>query len=163
PGMVATVKVFSPTDLGVMNPVPRRTFEPFGKGFKNGIFVAVGDVNGDQVRELHVSADKGWLPLVMSFDGQGLMNGGVLGALSVLPRYQPFPNHMRVGVRTVAKPTDGGNPGFVEKIDLFHALGKGGGMTAKKVVLASFRGVHLDPRVVDRLFERATYDGIFLG
>jgi hypothetical protein len=82
--------------------------------------------------------------------------------LTVLESFQPFSNTTRTGVRVAAKPTDGGNPGFVEKVDLLLSSGPRGGVTSHRIRLANYNGT-LVPTVVDRVFEAALYDGIFLG
>ncbi len=155
PGMSATVSIFSGKNYKLA-----RSFLAFTTTFKSGIFVSAGDVNGDHVRDIIVSADKGWLPLVQVYSGKNIMTGG---GLSVLERFQPFPNFTRTGIRVAAHPTDGGNPGFIEKVDIFAATGPLAGAAGKKVRLASYRGAGLNPTVVDRLFAGAIFDGIYLG
>ncbi len=47
------------------------SFAPFGAAWKNGMEIAVGDVNGDGQKEIIVGAGAGGAPLVKIFDAKG--------------------------------------------------------------------------------------------
>jgi hypothetical protein len=96
---------------------------------------------------------------VVTFNGSTAM----AGPLQELARFQAFPNTTRTGVRVASKPTDGGNPGFVEAIDLFLSTGPQGGTNSRRVRLAEYRSPGLTPTVIDRLFAENSFDGIYLG
>jgi len=159
PGTVSSVRIFGGDRLMAGNRKPLRTIKPFGKTNKTGVFVSIGDFNGDGVRDVTASADRGWLPFVVTFNGSTAM----AGPLQELARFQAFPNTTRTGVRVASKPTDGGNPGFVEAIDLFLSTGPQGGTNSRRVRLAEYRSPGLTPTVIDRLFAENSFDGIYLG
>ncbi len=152
PGMSGTVSVF--TGAGVL----RKTFQPFGPVFRNGVNVAVGDVNRDGVRDLAVTQDAGGLPLVRVYDGRT-----VYASVPTLlvPPFLAFANNTRTGVTVAAKPTDGGDPGFVEAVSLLMGSGPNGGAVSRKVVQGLWSAGRI--AVLDRIFEDASVNGIRLG
>src|SRR5439155_19681806 len=121
----------------------------YGWIFKGGLFVAVGDVNGNGVRDVIASADRGWLPFVSVFDGAG----AYAGHAAQLAKFLAFPNTTRTGVRVAAQPTDGGSPGSVEKDSLFLTTGPLGGAVSRRLRQATFTG--LTPVLIHRFFQNA--------
>jgi len=64
PGGTPIVKVFDGATAAVI-----RSFFAFDPGFSGGIYVAVGEVNGDKMADIIVGADAGGGPQVKVFDG----------------------------------------------------------------------------------------------
>ncbi len=52
-------------------------FQPFEAGFSGGVFVAVGDLNGDGAPDVVVTPDQTGGPVVVVYDGAGLAGGRV--------------------------------------------------------------------------------------
>ena len=130
-----------------------KAYQPFGKKFKGGIFLAFGDVDGDGQREIIATADAGWLPMV------GIWKNGSDKPMSY---FMPFSKKTRTGVRVIAKPVDGGEPGFIEKTELMVSSGPNGGRASQRIVHASLDG-QLHPTLVDTVFEGTNFNGIQLG
>jgi len=152
-GMVATVHIYSGASRQLVS-----SFKPFRNSTQNGLFVAAGDVNGDGVRDVIVSADRGWLPWVSVFDGASAFSGHA----AQLARFLAFPKATRTGVRVATQPTDGGTPGNVEKSSVFLTSGPRGGAASFKLRQAMFTG--LTPALVDRVFQdRRIFNGLFVG
>ena len=150
--MVGTVNIYNGNGFGKL-----QSLLPFGRGKSPGLFVTVGDLNGDGVRDLAVSSDGGKLPMVAVVSGRTLAS-----AVPAIARFLAFPNNHRGGVRVTAKPTDGGNPGFVESADLQLSGGPGGGAASRRVRQARFNAA-LTPVVTDKIFASAGFDGLYLG
>jgi len=149
PGMVGTVSVFNGAGLGRI-----KTLRPLGRSFSRGLFVAAGDVNADGVRDLIATADVGWLPAVAVYSGAKLKGE---------PRqFLAFTNTTRTGVRVAAKAKNGGNPGFVEAVNLVFATGPGAGSAARRIRHAALNGL-LTPRLTKLVFAGAAFNGIHLG
>lgn len=144
PGMSATVNIYSGNGFGLL-----KSFQPFGADFKDGIFVAAGDVNGDGIPDVVVSAGAGWLPLVDVFSGKT-----VLGPGNPLPEYtlMPFAQSTRTGVAIALVPTDGGNPGFVEHVSILMTPAMYGGTTSHQVLQATIKAAGLPPVLTGKLF-----------
>ncbi|MCI0684277.1 MAG: autotransporter-associated beta strand repeat-containing protein [Gemmataceae bacterium] len=159
PGTSARVNVYDGASFGLVN-----SFAAFGRPYKNGLFAAIGDVNGDGIRDVVASAGGNWLPLVSVFSGGTVYGGAVPQQLA---RFRVFNNRERTGVRIAVKAVDGGQPGNVEKVNIMASSGPGGGRVSRKVVQASYNG--LTPAVVDRVFENArvrrrfVFNGIYVG
>ena len=160
PGVGGRINVYNGATLGLVN-----SFLPYGNSYRNGLFVAVGDVNGDGIRDIVASVDKNWLPLVSVFNGNRVFGGA---APDLLARFQAFRNRERTGVRVAIKPVDGGSPGNVEKVTIVMSSGPGGRVVSRKVSQAVFNG--LTPAVIDRVFEnarvnrrRSVFNGLYVG
>jgi uncharacterized protein (TIGR03118 family) len=92
---------------------PIRSFFAFPSTFTGGVFVAVGDTNGDGFADIIVGADKGGGPEVKVFSGK---DG------SMLHDFFAFPMGFTGGVRVAAGDMD--HDGIAE---IFAAAGPGGG------------------------------------
>lgn len=66
PGSSGRLNIFN------ANGTPRSSFLPYGAGYKGGITVARGDVNGDGVLDLVTGTTTGSVPNVRVFDGRSL-------------------------------------------------------------------------------------------
>ncbi|MEZ5402811.1 MAG: VCBS repeat-containing protein [Bryobacteraceae bacterium] len=71
PGGTPHVKVFSGDSMSGSPPV-MQSFFAFDPGFSGGVYVAAGDVNGDDVFDIIVGAGAGGVPQVRVFDGANL-------------------------------------------------------------------------------------------
>jgi hypothetical protein len=69
-GGVAVVNAYDPV-TGAL----KFTVAPFGFGFRGGVRVAVGDINGDGVQDVICAAGPGGLPLIVVYDGR---NGNLI-------------------------------------------------------------------------------------
>jgi hypothetical protein len=147
PGAMSWVRVF---EFNGTSLAPKSTFLAFPSAVRTGVFVAVGDFDGNGVRDIIVGAGAGWLPQVAVFQGN---------TLAPISRFLAYDSSYRGGVHVTAKPTDGGNPGFVEKISIW--LAPGPNTPRRPVRLATF-GVPV--AVIDKFFENGFFDGgVFVG
>jgi len=102
------VKAFSGADLSELY-----SFFAFNPAFTGGVYVAVGDVNGDGFADIIAGAGAGGTPTVTVFDGKDGSNRG-----SFLAFDASFAGGVRVGV------TDADGDGLA---DIVAAAGPGGG------------------------------------
>jgi hypothetical protein len=87
-----------------------------------GLFVAIGDYNGDKVRDLIVSPGSGVAPKVNIFSGVGLLtHTGPTEKAKWSLLVSPTTN--RAGVGVVPVPKTGGNPFAVEWVTLRYTIG----------------------------------------
>jgi hypothetical protein len=142
-----TVKVFNGNGLGLL-----RSFNAFSSSFLGGVYVSIGDFNGDGIRDIITGAGPGWLPQVAVFSGT---------TTTELARFLAYDGGFRGGVRVAAKPLNGGNPGFVEKMSIWLAPAQG---NTRPVRQAIYKGPGLLPELVDKVFENGYYaGGILIG
>jgi predicted outer membrane protein len=116
-GGAPTVRVFNAATRAVV-----ADLSPFGGGFRGGVHVAVGDVNGDGVADVITAAGPGGGPHVKVYDGQSLLAGNpslVAGPLGDFFAYDP---RFGGGVSVAAADLDGDNVA-----DIITAAGAGGG------------------------------------
>jgi len=103
--------------------VSRRKFTAFPPGVSAaGLFVAVGDYNGDHVRDVIVSPGAGTAPKVNIFSGIGLLTRT---GLAETPKWSVLvqPINYRGGISVTPVPKNGGNPFSVEWVTLRYNLG----------------------------------------
>lgn len=93
----------------------KNKFFAYHPNFTKGVYVASGDVNGDNVDEIIVGAGNGGGPHVRIFD----MNGIVLG------QFFAYDKDFRGGVKVAVANIDGGVG--KKKSEIITAAGKGGG------------------------------------
>jgi len=104
-------------------------FNAFGPKFQGGVFVAVGDVNGDGVPDVIVGAGAGGQgPLVKVIDGTkiNVLNGGEISNSALLGQFFAFSPTFKGGVRVDAVDVNGDG-----RADI--VLGAGGGTEIKVV------------------------------
>src|SRR5262249_48945939 len=101
------VKIFSGTDGSLV-----RSFNAYPAGFTDGVYVAVGDVNGDGYADIITGTDTGALPLVKVFSGK---DG------SLLASFLADDATMTGGVRVAAADVNGDG-----KADIVTGDGPGG-------------------------------------
>jgi hypothetical protein len=119
-GMAPIVGIYSIAGDQV---VTRRRFNAYPPTMsKAGLFVAVGDYNGDRVRDVIVSPGAGVAPKVHLFSGVGLMSRTGLAEKPTAVKIVS-PATYRGGVAVVPLGKDGGNPFAVEWVDLKYTLG----------------------------------------
>ena len=101
----------------------RRSFYAYPPTLKvPGIFVAVGDYNGDGVRDVIVSLGSGAAPSVSVFSGTTLFTSS---SQTPSPRWKWVvqPASKRNGLRITTIAENGGNPFAVETVDLVYNFG----------------------------------------
>src|SRR5207237_201715 len=100
PGRTATVRVFDGATFLPFAGV-RGSFAPFGS-FAGGVFVAVGDVNGDGTADIIVGVDAGTAPSVHVYNGR---TGGIFSG--VMGNFQAYLGTFKGGVRVAAADLNG--------------------------------------------------------
>lgn len=91
PGGEPQVRVFNPDG------VQRHSWLAYAKGFRGGVSVGVGDVDGDHLAEVVTGAGKGGGPHVRIFQGDGRVKGGFFA----------YGSAFRGGVQVVVTDIDG--------------------------------------------------------
>ena len=94
------------------------SFNAYAPTFAGGVFVAVGDVNGDGVPDVITGAGPGGGPHVKVFDGAALM----AGHFNVVDSFYAYASSFSGGVRVAA-----GNVNGDGKADIITGAGPGGG------------------------------------
>src|SRR5437870_4964633 len=75
-GGLPLVNVYSTASLTSSHPVA--SFDGYEPGFRGGVNVAVGDLNGDQVDDIVTGPGPGRAPTVNVIDGASLLKGQVV-------------------------------------------------------------------------------------
>jgi hypothetical protein len=119
PGGGPNIKVFDGTTGATI-----ASFMAYAPNFTGGVYVAVGDVNGDGVPDIITGADAGGGPHVKVFDGASLLKGQVV----VLDSFFAFAPTFTGGVRVASADVD--KDGFA---DIIAAAGPGGGPQVKVI------------------------------
>jgi hypothetical protein len=113
PGGGPHVKVLNAADGSVV-----AQFFAYDSSFTGGVYVAVGDVNGDGTPDIITGADAGGGPHVKVFDGAALMTGQV----KTLYSFFAYGANFHGGVRVAAGNIDGD-----KNADIITGAGAGGG------------------------------------
>jgi hypothetical protein len=113
PGGGPHIKVLNAVDGSVV-----AQFFAYDSSFTGGVYVAVGDVNGDGTPDIITGADAGGGPHVKVFDGAALMNGQV----KTLYSFFAYGASFHGGVRVAAGNIDGD-----KDADIITGAGAGGG------------------------------------
>ncbi|HEX3150272.1 MAG TPA: hypothetical protein VHR66_19505 [Gemmataceae bacterium] len=120
-GTIPTVAIY---DLSAADQIEeRRRYYPFPSTMTSpGLFIAVGDYNGDHIRDVIVTPGPGVAPRMNIFSGKGLLTRS---GLTETPTWSiPVkPTSYRGGLAIIPIPKNGGNPGSVEWDDLRVVLG----------------------------------------
>jgi len=87
---------------------PIGDFFAFDQSLRNGVYLAVGDVNGDGINDLVFGAGPGGGPRVLIVSGQTLLSQGSSSALDLpIANFFAGDSNNRGGVRVAAKNLDG--------------------------------------------------------
>jgi FG-GAP-like repeat/PLAT/LH2 domain len=155
-GSTLTIKVYSGNGLGLV-----KTITPPSLGSSGGeASISIGDFDGDGHRDIIVGSASGSTGFVTVFAGTGSFANW---PFTVISQFQPYGSAHVGPIRQVVKPTAGGNPGTVEKVDIFTATGSGGGSLRPTVRQASFTAIGSPPVIVDKILEDPTFNGLFVG
>lgn len=129
-------------------------FFAFEPALRNGVYVAVGDVDGDGRGDLTFGAGPGGAPRVMALSGRTLTGGGIEAALAA-PLVNGFAGNTtdRSGVRVAARNLDGVGPAEVVS---------GNGAT-DEVRVFSLAGGGLTGLSVSNPFGAVALDGVYVG
>ena len=152
------VKVFDGKTNAVLT-----DFFAFAPTFSNGIFVAVGDVNGDAVPDLIIGAGPGGGPEVRIVDGTKLgmvQANGQISPAALLADFYAFTPAFTGGVHVAAG--DVNNDG---RADIIIGAGAGGGpevrvADAKKLAMIQANGQISGSALLDDFF---AYNPVFTG
>jgi hypothetical protein len=121
--IVATVASNGPAIVNVFDGngyTFRRGFYAFNAAnIPGGLSAAIGDINGDGVRDIVVGSALGYSPAVAIFSGDLLFRTPVLKPLKTLTVAPPT---FRGSIIVQTAPVDGGNPGTVERAGIFAQL-----------------------------------------
>ncbi len=112
PGGGPDIRVFTSTGALI------HEFFAYAASFTGGVYVAVGDVNGDGVPDIITGADAGGGPHVKVFDGASLLKG----QMKVLDSFYAYASTFTGGVRVAA-----GNINGDKYADIITGAGPGGG------------------------------------
>jgi hypothetical protein len=148
------VKVFRGGDFAAI-----KSFKPLGNRHFRGLYVAVGDFNGDGVRDVVAASDRNWIPTVTVTSGNAILAAGKPAAYQ---KFLAFKSSVRGGVRLAVKPKVGNTTDAVEQVDIFMTTGPGNGGFGRRARAAAFRGNSLKPAIVNKVFASG-FDGIFPG
>jgi hypothetical protein len=149
PGGNPEVRIFNGKNFGLV-----KSFNAFNSSLVKGVDVAVGDVNGDGVRDIIVGAGRGDTPTVSVFSGA---NAFTNQPLDLLVRFLAYEQTFRGGVNVAVKPVDGGDPGSVEEMAIW--LSYGPSSTSRPIRQAFYAGNGLPPTLVNKFFENSWHQG----
>ena len=123
------------------------------ENLRNGVFIAVGDVNGDGFADLIGGGGPGGGPRVLAADGQSLVRNNSANPVNIFDFYVRGLTQDRGGVRVAAKSLDGDS--FA---DVIVGDGEGIGSTA-----TAFKGRSLAAGGFDTLFFSDVFPGVRSG
>ena len=115
PGFGPTVHVYNGKTLGLVN-----RFWAFSQAYQGPVYVGIGDFNQDLKREIITSAGPGFLPTVRVFQATNIFTG-VTPTLQT--EFLATASSVRTGVLIQIATLVGGNPGFVEPVQICTAYG----------------------------------------
>ena len=148
------VAIFDGSNIGIDGgPKLIGDFLAFEDTLRNGIFVAVGDVNGDGYADLMAGGGPGGGPRVSVFDGKSLMTGEQRRDADF---FAGDPEN-RGGIRVAVKDLDGDN-----QMDLVTGSGSGGGSN-----VTAYSGASLSTNTPTSIFSFDAFPdyagGVFVG
>lgn len=141
-GGFPTVNVYSfnsaSSDFSLVN-----TFNAFPTAFQRGMDVAVGDYNGDGIRDIIVGAGAGWTPTVSIYSGTNAFNSS---SMELISSFLAYDSSYRGGVKVTARTIEGDAPDFPAQVAIF--TGFGAGNPSRVVREFTYTGANSDPNVV---------------
>jgi hypothetical protein len=137
-----------------------RVLHPFSTTLLDGVWITVGDFNGDGVRDIIVGAGAGWLPMVRVFSGVNVYSNQ---PVALLISFLANSNFFHGGVRVATAPTNGGNsPSVVSQVSIF--MGFGANNNPKRNIALATWVPPLGHSLRDWVIESVQFaEGIFVG
>ncbi len=154
-------RLFEPVAPGELPVKLIDDFFAFNEDLRNGLYVAGGDVTGDNIGEVIIGSGEGGGPRVLILDGAELMAGNTLSEVSTHPVANFFADapDLRGGIRVASKDIDDD-----AKADLITGVGPGGAPAVTRWLAVEML-TNSTPEPMDSFFALDEFfmGGVFVG